>query len=307
MNKNNFPCGIEIAQDLLAESGSMGLLRDYVTRAEELGFDSLWASESILGKASVLEPVSLLSYVAAITSEVRLGVAVLLLTLRNPVQLAKSLVTLDRMSNGRLDAGIGTGGHIPEENFGYSSQGRIRRFNEALQVMKALWTEPEASFSGTYWNFEGLAMTPKPVQRPHPPILFGARVPAALKRAVREGDGFIGAGSSSSQDFVTQYGQIQQYLGEAGRDPETFRISKRVYVAVDDDRDGAEQRLRAWFGRRYGRPEMAVQVSIWGGRDECLDKIGHLVKTGAKHLILNPVYDEMEQMEILAADIVPYL
>lgn len=117
----------------------------------------------------------------------------------------------------------------------------------------------------------------------------------------------MGAGSSTTADFITQHDLIQQYLEDAGRDPETFRISKRVYLAIDHNRDRAEKRLQEWFGQYYGRPEMASRVSIWGGRDECLDKLGVLVQTGAKHLMLNPVYDEMEHLELLAEEVVPFL
>jgi len=307
MKTGNIPCGFAIPQDLIFETGDMEPVRSFVTRAEALNYDSLWVMEGIVNRAPALEPVTLLSYVAALTERVRLGVAVMLLTLRNPVQLAKSLVSLDQLSNGRLDAGVGIGGHIPEEIFGYSSARRIRRFEEALGVMKALWTEPEASFSGEFWNFEGVSMKPEPVQKPHPPIWFGARVPAALKRAVRLGDGFIGAGSSSSEDFITQAGLIRQYLEEAGRDPETFRISKRVYLAVDPDHKRAEERLRKWFGYYYGRAELAPRVAIWGSRDECLEKLDQLVRAGAKHLMLNPVYNVHEYMELFAEEVVPYL
>jgi probable F420-dependent oxidoreductase len=282
-------------------------IRTFVKRAEVLNYDSLWVMEGILGRAPSLEPVSILSYVAALTDNLRLGVAVMLLTLRNPVQLAKSLVSLDRVSAGRLDVGVGIGGHVPEEIFGYASEGRIRRFEESLQVMKCLWTESPASFSGSFWNFDSVSMKPRPVQQPHPPVWFGARVPAALKRATKYGDGFIGAGSSSFEDFTTQYTLLQQYLEELGRDPATFGISKRVYVAIDRDRDRAESRLREWFGNYYGNADMASRVSFWGGRDECLDKLGQLVQAGAKHLILNPVLDEMEHLELLSEEIVPYL
>ena len=271
MNTGQTPCGIAIPQDLPNPTDTMQPIREFVTRAEALNYDSLWVIEAILGQSHSLEPISLLSYVAALTERLRLGTAVTLLTLRNPIQLAKSLATLDRMSGGRLDFGIGIGGHVPEETFGYPRERRIRRFEESLQVMKTLWIQSEASYSGTFWSFDKISITPRPAQKPYPPVWFGARVPAALKRAVRYGDGFIGAGSSTSEDFVTQYGLIQRYLDEEGRNPETFGISKRVYIAVDRDRDGAEQRLRAWFGIHYGKPEMASQVSIWGSRDECLD------------------------------------
>lgn len=307
MKSGNTPCGIAIPQDLLFKSGDMELIRRFVQRADVLNYASLWVMEGIISRAPTLEPVSILSYVAALTRNVRLGVAVIVLTHRNPIQLAKSLVSLDRMSDGRLDVGIGIGRLVPDEVFGYSSQRRVTRFEEALQVMKILWTEPKASHSGVFWNFDAVSMKPRPAQQPHPPIWFGGRVPAALKRAARHGDGFVGAGSSSPEEFRTQYGLLQQFLEELGRDPERFGISKRVYVAVDDDHGRAEARLREWFGYYYGKAEMASRVAIWGSRDECLDRLGELVQTGAKHLILNPVLDEMEHLELLSEEIVPYL
>jgi probable F420-dependent oxidoreductase len=285
----------------------MQLVRDYVQKAETLGYDSLWVQESIVGNVPILEPVSLLNYVAALTTRVRLGTSVMLLVLRNPVQLAKSLSSLDQMSHGRLTAGIGIGGHVPEAIFGLPSERRIRRFVEAIQVMKALWTEPQASVDGIYWTFKDVAMEPKPVQQPHPPLWFGARQAPALKRAVQHGNGFMGAGSSSTADFIQQYGLLQQFLDAAQRDPATFAISKRVYLAVDADRERAEKRLREWFGIRYRNADMASQVGIWGSRDECLNKLGELVQAGAQHLMLNPVFDEMNHLELLAQEVVPKL
>jgi probable F420-dependent oxidoreductase len=307
MPTGNIPCGISIPQDFINRPVDMQLVRDYVQKAETLGYDSLWVQESIVGNVPILEPVSLLNYVAALTTRVRLGTSVMLLVLRNPVQLAKSLSSLDQMSHGRLTAGIGIGGHVPEAIFGLPSERRIRRFVEAIQVMKALWTEPQASVDGTYWKFKDVAMEPKPIQPPHPPLWFGARQAPALKRAVQHGDGFMGAGSSSTADFIQQYGFLQQFLDKAQRDPATFAISKRVYLAVDTDRERAEKRLREWFGIRYRNADMASKVCIWGSRDECLNKLGELVQAGAQHLMLNPVFDEMEHLELLAQEIVPKL
>jgi probable F420-dependent oxidoreductase len=224
----NTPCGIGIPQDFIDRPVNMQLIRDYVQKAEALGYDSLWVQEQIVGDVPILEPVTLLTYVAALTSRVRLGTSVMLTVLRNPVQLAKSLSSLDQMSQGRLTAGVGIGGHVPESIFGYSGEHRVRRFVEGLQVMKALWTESKATFTGTFWQFKGVSMEPKPVQKPYPPLWFGARQAPALKRAVQHGDGWMGAGSSSTADFVQQYGQLQRFLEEARRDPTTFAISKRV-------------------------------------------------------------------------------
>jgi probable F420-dependent oxidoreductase len=300
------PCGIAIPQT--NSPVDVRLIREFLARAEKLGYESVWVQEQIISDSPILEPVTLLTYAAALTSKVRLGSAVLLTVVRNPVQLAKTLASLDQLSQGRLTVGVGIGGpHVPEKVFGVSSERRSRQFVEGLQVMKALWTQPRASFSGEFWRFENIPMEPKPLQKPHPPLWFGAREPVALKRAVRHGDGWIGAGSSSSADFVKQVDEIRRFLNEAKRDPATFAISKRVYLAVDDNHDRAEKRLREWFGLRYKNADMATRVSIWGSVAECVDKLGELVSAGAKHLLLNPVFDEMEHLELLAAEVLPRL
>jgi probable F420-dependent oxidoreductase len=304
----NVPCGIAIPQTFAASPIDLRLIREFLARADALGFDSVWVQEQIITSYGILEPVTLLTYAAALTSRVRLGTSVLLPVIRNPLQLAKSLATLDQLSQGRLTVGVGIGGpHIPEAAFGSAPKKRGRRLVESIEVMKALWTQPRASYNGEFWHFDKLPMEPKPVQKPHPPLWFGAREPVALRRAVRYGDGWMGAGSSSSTDFVAQYQELRRALDQAGRDPATFAISKRVYLAIDDDRECAERRLREWFGARYRNAEMAPRVSIWGSRSECIDRLRELVQAGARHLMLNPVFDELEQMEIIARDLLPEL
>ena len=293
-------CGIAIPQTFVTTI-DVDLIRRFVSRAEALGFDSLWVQEQILSDSAILEPVTLLTYVAALTTKARLGSSVLLTVIRNPVQLAKSLATLDQLSDGRLTAGVGIGGaHVPERVFGVSSERRSRRFVEGLQIMKALWTQPRATINGEFWQFEKVPMEPKPVQKPHPPLWFGARDEIGLRSAVRHGQGWMGAGSSSSAEFVEQLGLLRRFLDEKKKDPAEFAVSKRVYIAVDDDRNRAEGRLREWFGLRYKRAEMATRVSLWGGRQECIDRLNDLVRAGARHLMLNPVFDEMEHLETLA-------
>jgi probable F420-dependent oxidoreductase len=294
------PCGIAIPQTF-SSSVDTELIRKFVSRAEALGFDSVWVQEQIISDSPILEPVTLLTYVAALTSKARLGSSVLLTVIRNPVQLAKSLATLDQLSHGRLTVGVGIGGaHVPERVFGVPGERRARRFVEGLQVMKALWTQPRASYGGQFWQFEDVPMEPKPVQQPHPPLWFGARDAIGLRRAARHGQGWMGAGSSSSADFVEQIGLLRRSLDEEKRDPGQFAISKRVYIAIDPDSKRAENRLREWFGVRYKRAEMATRVSLWGSTQECTEKLNELVTAGARHLMLNPVFDEMEHLEALA-------
>jgi probable F420-dependent oxidoreductase len=308
MQSGKISCGIAIPQSFDDLSTAAGFLTRFLPRAEALGYEGLWVQEQIVGDVPILEPVTLLTYAAALTSKPHLGTSVLITVIRNPVQLAKGLATLDQLSNGRLIVGVGVGGpHVPEAVFGVSSERRGRRFVEGLQVMKALWTQPRAAISGEFWQFADVAMEPKPAQKPHPPLWFGARDTVALRRAARLGDGWMGAGSSSSADFVKQAELLRPFLDEERRDPDKFAISKRVYLAIDNDRARAERRLRDWFAMRYKNADMAARVSIWGNRAECIDRLGELVRTGAKHLLLNPVFDEMEHMELLASDVIPKL
>jgi probable F420-dependent oxidoreductase len=310
MAESHLPCGIEIPQFFFDGPVDVEHIRNFVIKAETLGYDSLWLQERIISDFAMLEPISLLNYVAAITGKLRLGVSVVLLTLRNPVQLAKSVATLDCISGGRAVLGVGLGGgHLGshEEVFGYSREKRVRRFTEAVQVIKLLWSEPKATFQGSFWNFKDISMEPKPLQKPHVPIWFGGHHENALKRAVKHGNGWMGAGSSSSSAFIRESGMIRRYLEETRRDPASFGIAKRVYVAVDNDRARAERRLRDWFGRRYKNAELGPRVSIWGSTDECTEKIQEIVRAGAQHIVFNPMFEEMEHLELCAKEIMPHL
>jgi len=173
--------------------------------------------------------------------------------------------------------------------------------------MKLLWTEPKASFQGSFWNFKDVSMEPKPIQKPHLPLWFGGHHENALRRAVKYGNGWMGAGSSSSSAFIRESAMIRQFLTEAKRDPSTFGIAKRIYLAVDDDKDRAERRLREWFGLRYKNADLGPRVCIWGSRDECIEKILQIVRAGAQHIVFNPMFDEMEHLEICAKELMPHL
>jgi len=307
---NHLPCGIELPQVFFDGPVDMEHIRKFATRAETIGYDSLWLQERVIGDFTVLEPVTLLSYVAAITTKLKLGTSVILLTLRNPIQLAKAYATLDCMSHGRAVLGVGLGGgHLgsDEDVFGYTREGRVTRFTESVQIMKLLWTEPKTNFQGRYWNFSDVSMEPKPIQKPHLPIWFGGHHENALKRAVKYGNGWMGAGSSSSDAFVRESAQIRGFLDEAKRDPATFGYGKRVYLAVDNDRARGEKRIREWFARRYKNADLGPRVSIWGSSAECTEKIQVLVRAGAQHIVFNPMFDEMEHLEICAREIMPHL
>lgn len=283
-------------------------LRDFLQRAEALGFHSAWVVEHMFGTIPALAPVELLTYAAAVTERLRLGAAVLLTALRTPVHTAKSLATLDQLSGGRLIVGVGLGGN-PKiyPAFGLTASRRAARFAEGLRLMKRLWTEPAVTADGEFYRLENASLQPRPLQTPHPPLWFGGHHPLALRRAVELGDGFIGAGSASTAAFAEQMKVLRELLAERGRDSSAFPIGKRVYLAIDRDRARAGKRLAEWFGAFYGRPAVAEEVSVWGDVDTCVEGLRAVAAAGAGFLMLNPVFDEAEQLERIAADLAPRL
>ena len=122
-----------------------------------------------------------------------------------------------------------------------------------------------------------------------------------MRRAVRHGDGWMGAGSSSGDDFKEQITLLRQVLEQEGRDPASFAVSKRVYVAIDSDSDRAEKRLQEWFGGYYGRAEMASRVSVWGPERIVAERLEELADAGAEMLLVSPVFDYVEHQLALAS------
>jgi probable F420-dependent oxidoreductase len=306
--KRRVELGVAIPQTWLGGALDVRKLREFLARAEALGFQSAWVVEQILGPIRSLEPVALLTYAAACTERLRLGSAVLLTALRSPVHLAKSLATLDQLSAGRLSVGVGLGGNARIYGaFGLSASRRAERFAEGLEVMKRLWTEERVTFAGEFFTLQNASMQPKPLQKPHPPLWFGGHHPNALRRAVELGDGFIGAGSASTATFVDEVKLLRGLLEAAGRDPATFPVGKRVYIAIDQDRARAGRRLAEWFGAFYGKPELAAEVAVWGDAGECVARLSEIIAAGVGFLMLNPVFDELDHLEQFASQVAPKL
>jgi len=286
-----------------------GAFGAYFARAEELGFDSAWAQESTLGTTPQLGPLETMAYAAACTRRLRLGCTVFVSTLHSPVHLAKSVSTLDQLSRGRIDVGIGTGGKGRQFGaFGVDPQRYVTRFTEGLAVMKALWTEPLASFDGELFQLKDAAMEPKPFQKPYPPIWFGGASAAAVRRAVRLGDAFFGAGSSPTAKFAEQVEILRAALAEAGKPAADFPIAKRVYIAVDDDSGHARSRVNAALEGIYGRRMETIEAAaVAGSPQDCVRELRQIEQAGAELILFTPLFDQPEQMERLAAEVIPAL
>lgn len=309
--------GIPVPQVFLDGRCDMALVRASLQRAEALGFDSAWVQDQVAGHVPLLESMSLLCYAAACTERMQLGVSVIVFPIRNAVQLAKNVASLDHLSGGRTILGIGLGpvfaGDSYFQIFGTRAGEALRRFNEGLAVMRGLWTESEFSLDGEFYTLDRTRMEPKPVQQPHPPVWFGGQHPRALRRAAQVADGYMGAGPTTTEEFGRQVAQLHRFLDEAGRDRADFPVSKRVYLAMDRERpERAKQGLDAFFGQRYPwmirqNPDFVADICVWGGPDQVAAGLSRVLERGADMIVLNPLWDFIEQYEELAADVLPQL
>lgn len=283
--------------------------RDYCVRVEQLGFESAWTQEAVLGASPQLGPLETMTYAAACTQRLRLGCAVFVSTLHTPAHLAKSIATLDQLSQGRIDVGVGSGGRQrPFAAFGISGERYAARFAEGVALMKALWTQPRVSFDGEFWQLTDAAMEPKPAQKPHPPLWFGANGEPALRRAARLGDGFFGAGSTPTTRFAEQVPIVLAALTEFGRDPAGFPIAKRLYIAVDDDVARARQRINDGLERIYGRRVPDIEAAaVAGTAADCAAEVARAADAGAELIQFTTLFDQAEQAERLAAEVIPRL
>jgi alkanesulfonate monooxygenase SsuD/methylene tetrahydromethanopterin reductase-like flavin-dependent oxidoreductase (luciferase family) len=196
--------------------------------------------------------------------------------------------------------------------FGVDEATFISFFTEGLQLMKAAWSdEPRVTFHGRFRQVDDLPIQPKPVQRPHPPIWFGGQAPKALARAVRHGDAFMGAGSSTTAKFAEAVTTVRHELAEQGKDPAHFPIGKRVYLMIDDDPAKARQRVLDGLHRIYGGMPGLDDVPVSGTVDDVVGGLREVIDAGAQTILLNPVgrdvAEDREQMERLAAEVIPQL
>ncbi|HEV7853532.1 MAG TPA: LLM class flavin-dependent oxidoreductase [Mycobacterium sp.] len=288
-------------------------VKEYLARAEELGFEGGWTMEQVVGDSPQIAPLAMLAYAAACTTRLRLGVAVLITSLHDPLQLAWAIAAVDRLSHGRLDVGVGHGGkRRPFAAFGVQKETFVSYFTEGIELMKAAWSdEPTVTFHGRFRDVEGLPIQPKPVQRPHPPLWIGGTAPKALARGVRIADHFLGAGSSTTATFAEAVKIVRRELDRQGKDATRFTIAKRVYLTVDDDARRARKRVVAGLHRIYGDMPGIEDVPVSGTPDDVVRGVREVIDAGAEMVLLNPVgvavAEDREQMERLAAEVIPQL
>jgi len=286
--------------------------------AEHTGFDSFWIMDHLTQipivtnpSEPILEPYVTLSAIASKTSRIKLGALVTSNTFRNPALLAKMAATLDVISNGRLFFGIGAGWyeaeHIQYNIPFYTTGERIRRLEEAIQIVKKVWMEDRATFKGRYYEINELICNPKPVQKPHPPILVGGGgEKMTLKVVAKHADA---CNLGAPLDVVQHKLRILKGHCEAvGRDYNTIRKTKLGRVIIDRTEEGASIKLEKMQQHRASgiSLEQYKKESIFGSPRQCIEQIQKLADAGIDYLIISFAgpYDPMN-MKIFAEEVMP--
>jgi probable F420-dependent oxidoreductase len=281
---------------------------------EELGYAAIWVSEHIAFHVPTFDAITTMAALAARTSRVRIGSAVLLLPLRPPAIVAKAVSTLDHISGGRITLGVGVGGEYPKEFAvcGVPVHERGGRTNEAIEVLRALWTQDSASYHGRYFQFSDIAMRPKPLQKNGPPIIIGGRSDAARRRAARLGDGYMPYLFTPRQ-FTDSLAAITTYAQAHGRQLEHFQATLYQFIYVADTYDNAFRQANIHLSTMYNQPfdTLVDRYCAVGTPEACIARLQAYVDAGARQMILVPTTadttDFVRQAQRLARDVIPHV
>ena len=241
-------------------------------RAETLGFVDLWVTENVVDQAYSFDPIPLLTHAAAVTTSIRVGIAVMVLPVRHPVHVAQSCATLDHLSGGRFTLGVGIGREHHYREFGVPMTRRVARFKESIAIMRALWSEPTVTIKGDFYELDEVTIPLKPVQSPFP-VWIGSAHPDAVRRAANIGDGWIGAGSQPRVACEQSLKLLHQTLQTNGRDPADFPVSKRLSwssTKIQNAHDaGSQIGLRPFMEMRHSPTRLVSLVRKHRLRNKC--------------------------------------
>jgi probable F420-dependent oxidoreductase len=311
---------------------SLENIRSAARESEALGFDTLWVHDQILwsheqnshhvSSGSVeavvdkepdfFESITTLSYLAGITKSIRLGVAVVVLPYRNPVVLAKQLMNLDVVSNGRLVLGVGAGAPLVAKTFesvGVSFEKRGEITDDYLKALLAIFKrEPKSSYSGKYSKFTDVEIFPKSIQQPHPPIVVGG-LGRALRRAAIYGDGWIPANITPA-GVSEGIEKIKAIASKHKRQLKDFIVGNEIFVSTDADPSTARKNAAATiasYAKSIGRG--SEEVTLLGSPSEIVKKVEAYSQAGVNAFELKFIYRNMEsflsQLELFSAEVIP--
>ena len=287
---------------------------DLAEYAEELGFESVWVGDSILARPR-FEPLSTLAAIAARTKRVELGTAVLLPALRHPVVLANEVANVDLISDGRLILGVGIGANNPTVAHEFASCGvainrRIGLFEETITLMRRLWSEPEVTFEGRYFQIKSVKLGLRPMRQSGVPLWIAGSGDNALRRVLGLADGWLPI-SSSPESFATDWERLQTLGLEIGRNAQDLHRCLYTTININSDISQARSELRTFIESYYGVPYevMATRNGLCAGSaEDCAAWLKHFIAAGAQSIIVrfgSP--DQTAQLKRFATEVLPHV
>ena len=291
------------------------LILNLARKVESAGLDSVWVGDSLTAKPR-LEPLAMLAAIAGVTERVRLGTAVLLAALRQPVLLAQSMNTVDLISEGRLLIAAGVGGTFNEDQVkewqaaGVNSRTRASRMEELVQVVKKLGEEGKATFSGKHFEFDSVAVGPKPTQKNGIPILLACHWRAKgrnsqIRRAAQWGDGIISI-SDTPEEYRQVVEQVNSQAAEFGRAGADLEKTFYLTVNVDSDVSKAKAEAEDFLTRYYGAEIWGDRWGPFGDADRVAQRMAEYVEAGAQTLVVRfASFDPEKQLDIFFERVAP--
>ena len=294
---------------------------EFAQKAEELGFDRITTGEHLMDgnpPRPTLLNIPVMAAAAGATRTLRVMTGIVIAPLYHPVMLSKLVTSLDLVSKGRLDFGIGVSGQrgtqVEFDALGIPVRTRGRRTDEMLDVMKRLWTEEHVSHQGRFFNFEDVTLVPRPQQQPYPPIWVAGRSDAAMRRAALHGDGWYPYLFTVRRLRATNE-TVRKMAADAGRDLAGFHWGLNQPTAISEDRAEALATAVTHVGQRYVTPErtaedIAQALCLTGTPQDCIKAIEERIDAGVRDFIFGFLSADAaglyRQMELVSRQVIPY-
>ena len=280
-------------------------------RAEEWGLDSFWLSDHLLAPSPELDVVATLSLLASRTSRMKLGPSVLLLNLRHPLMVAKSFASLDYLSGGRMVMAVGTGANLADyAACGIPLEGRGKRLDEGIEVLRTVWRERVASYHGRFFNFDNVTIEPRPAARTNNDfgtmdIWVGGRSDAALKRTARLGDGFF-ASFQTPEEFGASMAKIRDYAAGYGRANAHIESGLILLCRISTSREQALEEMRPMLSAMGRGAEAFLERTVYGSPEDMIARLSEYVAKGLDKFVLWPIAEPdawPKQIELVGREI----
>jgi probable F420-dependent oxidoreductase len=279
-------------------------------RIEAAGLESAWVGDHVSFYVPIMESLTLLSFVAGVTERIRLCTGIYLMPLRHPTNTAKVTSTLDVLSGGRLTLGVGVGGEFPPEfeACGVPVDERGPRTDEAIEVVRRLWTEDGVAHQGKHFRFGKVTLAPKPLQPGGPPIVIGGRKEPTFRRAGQLGDGYI-SHMCSPEQYAENLDLIRRHAEKAGRQDVPFETAAFIFSVQDDVYEKAHERAAGLLKMIYNRPfeDAAKKYCLLGRPSDWLEQMQAFARAGARHFVFSLLSDPDAFFEAWENEIKPGL